>query len=176
MTVLLTTYSPPSTSSVQRRRSLQQNTVRDATQHGNTLQRRRQCGEGGVLRFHAKATLFSCELWKSRRKQQRLHKARHNPLCKANKKAEKRNSFYREREKSASRRFHRPLRRGSMARHTTCFMRTHFMMTVLCSTTADFPPSRHRLRAMRPTAASAFRRRKAPRFRHEGTAVLSHVV
>lgn len=31
----------------------------------------------------------------------------------------------------------------SMACHTTCFMRTHFMTTVLCSTMPDFPPARN---------------------------------
>lgn len=49
--------SPSSGSSVKYRRSLQQNTVRDATHHGNTLQRRRQSGEGGVMCFSSsKAT------------------------------------------------------------------------------------------------------------------------
>lgn len=51
-------FSPSSVSSVNCRRSLQQNTVRDATQHGNTLQRRRQSGEGGVMRFSAKETVI----------------------------------------------------------------------------------------------------------------------
>ncbi|CAB1441069.1 unnamed protein product, partial [Pleuronectes platessa] len=41
--------------------------------------------------------------------------------------------------RSASRQFfRRPLRRGSMALHTTCFMRTHFMIAALSSTMADF--------------------------------------
>lgn len=52
------TYRACSVPSVHCRRSLQQTTVRDATQHGNTLQRRRQCGEGGVMRFSAKASII----------------------------------------------------------------------------------------------------------------------
>lgn len=76
------------------------------------------------------------KLQKFSRKQ--LVNARATPsLFKIGEDAEKCTCFYR--EKSASRRFHRPLQRGSMACHTTCFMRTHFMMTVLCSTMPDFP-------------------------------------
>lgn len=133
--ILLTTYLASSVSSVNCRRSLQQNTVRDATQHGNTLQRRRQCGEGGVMRFSAKATVLKVNC-KNPTESSKVFEKKTYPLCKQTK-TEKCNCFCR--KKSASRRFHRPLRRGSMACHTTCFMRTHFMMTVLCSTTVDFP-------------------------------------
>lgn len=112
--------------------------IRDASQHGNTLQRRRQCGEGGVVRFSAKSYSIKCKLWKSFRKQLGFvcKTPRIPPIKEV---TEKCTCFYR--EKSASRRFHRPLRRGSMACHTTCFMRTHFIMTGLCSTIPDFLPN-----------------------------------
>lgn len=135
--------SPSSGSSVKYRRSLQQNTVRDATHHGNTLQRRRQSGEGGVMCFSSsKATTlkvnFNLNSKESNREWQNLQLRR---LWSENTGG----GFHRDKN-SASRRFHRPLRLGSMACHTTCFMRTHFMTTVLCSTMADFlSPYRHQV-------------------------------
>lgn len=136
-----TTHSPSGVSSVKCRRSLQQNTVRDATQHGNTLQRRRQCGEGGVKRFFCAKTVMEKKVncTNPPRKPPRLEWATRG-LFQIREGAAKCTCFYR--EKSASRQFHRPLQRGSMARHTTCFMRTHFMTTVLCSTMPD-APSQH---------------------------------
>lgn len=87
--------------------------------------------------FSAKAVILTVKYVKSPRERPALAKATRMRLKNDTRATEKRPFASREKCKSP---IHRPLRRGSMACHTTCFMRTHFMMTVLCSTMPDFSP------------------------------------